>query len=551
MARIIKNNFGNFLVILLIFGLVATWIFSGRPQIWKNPPFPPKIQEAQAAAPVIEARGTKNAVTTGNLILTLPSSIAQDDIIVLAVIYWSPASTSNIDAMSTPAGYTQIAETGTPASGTIDGRIGYFWKRAVGGETTVTITRPTMGGGSASDTGNDTCFAGQSYRISGANPTGNPWDGAVFNGPLTSTTVTYSAVTVSAAEQTLLAIQAIQDNVATATPPTNYTINGAADNGTTGTDYGFAAYYKSNVSSDGAVTNTVGTLVQGYWGSLHISFKPKDSDGNLVACSTINEPVAISSIYDTVGERVGVFDFTISDAGTSDGLALTVSQIVLHTSGSTGTFSDLTWQLQGPDADYVTGTVGAGTITFSGLSISVANASSENYTIYAYFSTSPTSTDGQTFILSVDGDTDLTVGGSGTQMGATSAVNNSTGSTMNVVATKLKFTTEPPSSASTNTDFTGNIVVAGTDVNNNVDKDFNEDITLSAVIDITHVAPSGELSSTDVPGGLTKTPTNGTATWTDTKYTYAEVIDIKAVSATTYTTGIYSTAVTVNRANHY
>jgi len=517
--------------ILLILLMVFCGIFSGGL----------KIQEAQAAAPTVASRGTGDAVTTGDLTLTLPSSITQDDIIVVAVIYWSPASTSNIDAMSTPAGYTQIAETGTPASGTIDGRIGYFWKRAVGGETTVTITRPTMGGGSASDTGNDTCFAGQSYRITGANTTGNPWDGAVFNGPSTSTTVTYSAVTVSAAERTLLAIQAIQDNVATATPPSTYTVVGAADNGVTGTDYGFAAYYKSNVSSDGSVTNTVSTLAQGYWGSLHISFRPKDSDGNLVACSTISEPVAISSIADTVGERVGVFDFTISDGGTSDGLALGVTQIVLHTSG-TGTFSDLTWQLYGPDAD-VTGTVGSGIITFSGLSISVANGASENYTIYAYFSTSPpTSTDGKTFILSVDGDTDLTVNGSGTQMGTTSPVNNGTGSWMDVVATKLKFTTQPPSSATIDTDFTGTIGVSGTDVNNNVDKDFTADITLSAVIDITHAAPNGVLSSTDT-GELTKAPTNGTATWTDTKYTYLETIDIKATSGS-YTE--YSTAVTVS-----
>jgi len=178
-----------------------------------------------------------------------------------------------------------------------------------------------------------------------------------------------------------------------------------------------------------------------------------DSDGNLTAASTITEPVAISSIADTSGERVGVFDFNISDGGASDGLALTVSQIVLHTSG-TGTPGDITWQLYGPDANYVTGSVGSGTITFSGLSISVANAASEEYTIYAYFSTSPSSTDGQTFILSVDGDTDLTVGGSGTQMGSTSAVNNSTGSTMNVVHTQLTFTTQPPSTGYIDTDST-------------------------------------------------------------------------------------------------
>ena len=269
-----------------------------------------------------------------------------------------------------------------------------------------------------------------------------------------------------------------------------------------------------------------------------------DSDGDLTASATITEPIALSSIADTVGERVAVFDFSIADGGTADAFALAVSQVVLNTSG-TGTFADITWQLDGPDASFVTGTVGAGTITFSSLSISVADGLSETYTVYAYFSTSPTSTDGQTFILSVDGDTDLTVGGSGTQMGTTSAVNNSTGSTMDVVHTQLIFSTQPPSSATPNTDFSGTIAVSATDVNNNVDTAFSENITISAVITITHTAPGGTLTSTDA-GGTTKSPTNGVATWTDTKYNVAETIDIKAVSATTYTTGIFSTAVNVS-----
>ncbi len=48
MAKIIKNNLGNFLVICLIFLMMTVWIFSGKPQIWKKPAFPPKIQEVRA-----------------------------------------------------------------------------------------------------------------------------------------------------------------------------------------------------------------------------------------------------------------------------------------------------------------------------------------------------------------------------------------------------------------------------------------------------------------------------------------------------------------------
>ena len=38
MTKIVKNNLGNFLVILIIFALVTGWILSGWPRIW---PFGP------------------------------------------------------------------------------------------------------------------------------------------------------------------------------------------------------------------------------------------------------------------------------------------------------------------------------------------------------------------------------------------------------------------------------------------------------------------------------------------------------------------------------
>jgi len=34
MAKIVKNNFTNFLTILVIFALVGGWWFSGWPRIW-------------------------------------------------------------------------------------------------------------------------------------------------------------------------------------------------------------------------------------------------------------------------------------------------------------------------------------------------------------------------------------------------------------------------------------------------------------------------------------------------------------------------------------
>lgn len=159
----------------------------------------------------------------------------------------------------------------------------------------------------------------------------------------------------------------------------------------------------------------------------------QDFDGNLVAAAGVSEPVDLPLSTDTVGEAVDLFDFTIVDGGTADTLPMTVSQVVLNVSG-TASDSDrnkVTWRLNGPDANNVTGTYNASgnTITFAGLSISVADGNSETYTVNGYYNDNTGLTPGQTMILSVDGDTDLTVG-VGTQMGATSAVNNGVGTSV-------------------------------------------------------------------------------------------------------------------------
>ncbi len=232
-----------------------------------------------------------------------------------------------------------------------------------------------------------------------------------------------------------------------------------------------------------------------------------DSDGSLTAAGGVTEPVAINTIVDTAGEAVNVFDFTLSDGGTADGQALSVSQIVLNV---TGTASDaqranVTWRLNGSDASNVTGTYNAGadTITFTGLSISIADGASEVYTVNAYYNDNTGLTEGLTYILSVDGDTDLTVG-AGTQMGATSAITNSTGSTVNVVATTLAFTTQPAGSVS-GTALTTQPVVTARDAFGNTDTGFTETVTLTE-------ASAGALSGNAVAA------VSGVATFTALNY---------------------------------
>jgi len=207
-----------------------------------------------------------------------------------------------------------------------------------------------------------------------------------------------------------------------------------------------------------------------------------DLDASLTAAAGVAEPGAIPTAVDTVGESLDVFDFTLTDGGTADALALGVSQVVVNVSGTAtdAQRSQVTWRLNGPDASNVTGTYSAGadTLTFSSLSISVADGTSEIYTVNAYFNDNNSLTDNATVILSVDGDTDLTVLGTGTSMAATTAVSNGTGTLITVAATKLAYATEPAGSAS-GVAFTSQPVVRALDAADNLDLDFTETITLS------------------------------------------------------------------------
>ena len=207
-----------------------------------------------------------------------------------------------------------------------------------------------------------------------------------------------------------------------------------------------------------------------------------DNDGSLSAASGVSEPVGLPSTADLVSEAMDVFDFTLSDGGTSDGLPMDVSEIRVKVSGTStdAERSKIAWRLNGTNVSNVPGTYDAVTdiITFSGLNISVPNNGNETYTINAYYNDNTNLTEDHSIILSVDGDTDLTVGGSGTQMGATSAVTNGSGTTIDVVATQMAFTTQPAGSTSGNA-LSTQPVVAAQDAFGNTDVDFTETVTLT------------------------------------------------------------------------
>ena len=163
--------------------------------------------------------------------------------------------------------------------------------------------------------------------------------------------------------------------------------------------------------------------------------------------------------------------------------------------------SQITWRLNGPDASNVTGTYSAGadTLTFSGLSLSVADGASEVYTVNAYFNDNTSLTDNATVILSVDGDTELTVLGTGTSMAATTAVTNGTGTLTTVAATIMVYAPEPAGSSSGSA-LTTQPIVRALDAAGNLDTDFIETVTLSSTCSCTL---SGDIDIAAVGGVAT------------------------------------------------
>jgi len=231
-----------------------------------------------------------------------------------------------------------------------------------------------------------------------------------------------------------------------------------------------------------------------------------DADGTLTAGSAVREPVDLPSTATAAESAVDLFDFQIADGGTADNQALTLSQIVLHTAG-TGPFRQVAFRLHGPDASHVSGTYSrdTNTLTFRDLSLSVADGENETYTVNAYYRDPTSLTERQTFVLSVDGDTDLTVDSGGTQMGTTTAVTNGTGSPVDITATQLVFTTQPAGSVSGSA-LTTQPGVTAQDAAGNTDTDFSETVTLSE-------SSAGSLSNT------TQAAVRGVAAFSGVTYT--------------------------------
>ena len=466
------------------------------------------VDSATPSGAYFETTSYSNSTTpTFALIVTAKSATLQSfKLSSITLKGYDPADTwTNVQITATLAGGGTISNTAQSFSGN---SADYIPNLTTGTfSTTADITSFTVTFKLAPGCPANTDMTLNAFSISGAKPPA-PTASTTAASSIGTTSATLGGTATADAGGEAITARGVVYSTTNTTPTiggagvTNVTIGSGAGSFsqsvtslTAGTLHYFRAY----------ATNAGGT---GY-GTVSTFTTSTDQDGTVTAGTSVTEPVVLPTTATTSGAAVNLFDFKITDGGTSDGIPLTISQVVVSTSG-TGPFSKVTWLLSGPDATNVTGTYSSGTntITFSGLSISVANASNETYVVKGYYNDNTNLTENQTFILSVTGGTSsFTVGSSGTRMVASqSAVNNGTGSKVGVTATQLLFTTQPAGSTSGSA-LTTQPVVKATDAASNVDVDFTGNVTLGLG------SGAGSLSGT-----VTKAGVSGVATFTDVAY---------------------------------
>lgn len=229
------------------------------------------------AAPTLQAEGSLTVVTTGALAPSIPTHEV-NDILVVAWGFWGPNSTSLPDA-AVPSGWTQAGVQLSFGTGNIDGKIGYFWKRAPAAGQTISIARP-----SGWDTGTDTAWGGRAYVIRGCITTGDPWDEADLTALYTTANQPVDALTVLGTERLAIHFLAKCDDFVTAPTVSGWTA-GTQLESTTGTDHSQGSFRKDNVSADtGADASTVEAPAptgNGY-AFLGVSFKPPDAGPTVI-----------------------------------------------------------------------------------------------------------------------------------------------------------------------------------------------------------------------------------------------------------------------------
>lgn len=208
-----------------------------------------------------------------------------------------------------------------------------------------------------------------------------------------------------------------------------------------------------------------------------------DVDGPVLA----SQPniITISSLVDTDGEEVRVFDFDVYDYGTTDGLATHVTQVTIKTGANntadwSATIGGAKLSIDGGTTYVTTGapTINASSIVFPITSgnLDIADGGAETVSLFVYLNNSGI-TDGQILEFKVDGTSHgFTADASGSTFAGTftgttpSPVSNQI--TIDVTLDEIRFT-QQPSTVINGAIMSPSVTVSATDTNGNVDVDFD------------------------------------------------------------------------------
>ena len=235
-----------------------------------------------------------------------------------------------------------------------------------------------------------------------------------------------------------------------------------------------------------------------------------------IVAGALSDPTSISSLVDTEPEKLSVFDFTFQDPGSGDGLSTIIDALIIE-QGAANSVADWTSviagaRIDGPDQTNMIGTINATKITFSSNDMIIINdgGAAETYTLKIWLSTSMSpaaSIDGSLLDFKID-DESITIDIAGSSFGTNQELEHG-GLTIDVVATKLSFSSGPPTSHMFNSNFS--TTVQAQDENNHLDIGAIGSVAISA-------GGLGTISSAN----LIRTLTSGQAVWTDLQYDMQE-----------------------------
>ncbi len=231
------------------------------------------------------------------------------------------------------------------------------------------------------------------------------------------------------------------------------------------------------------------------------------------------EAANFATTASTQGSAIQLLDFKITDPGSSDSVATTVTAFTVDVTGTTTDAERalMVFLLNGNDATNVTGSYDAGTdkVTFSGLTISVADGANETYTISGYFNDNTGTndiTEDHTLIFTTNA-ADFTTGAGSTMAASQADVSNGGGAAVDVTATKLVYTQGPSGTFTSGQNFAIQPVVQAVDARANVDTDYTTNVVLS------------EDGSGGLSGTTTLAASAGVASFTNVRYTAASDAD--------------------------